>query len=735
MAKYSSAKYYELSTVTEISLLPLTGNSLGDRYILNDTLYLWNGEYWAGIELTDAPPSLLLPSYELTSDVISADEGTIVTITLNTNNVADDTAIPYNISGTGISLDDITGAPINGNFVVYSGSATLELALLEDLLTEGNETLTIALDNGEAAIDIEIVDTSLTDVVEPIVGGSQVEYTSAGTFTWTAPAGVTSVSVVAVGGGGGGASGYDSGAGGNLANFDAPGGGGGGLGWKNNIPVVPGQSYTVQVGAGGGDGTTGGDGGDSWFINSITVAGLGGAGGNYTETSTPGGSYVGDGGGVGGEAGNWIGNQNAYAVGSGGGGAGGYAGNGGAGHDGANVHSEPTGGGGGGGYSATNRFGGGGGGVGIYGLGANGTRGIGVDASNNGQPGGGGSGGANGNTGPTSGTTSRGGAYGGGAGGVRSYSWRNIGEGEGGSGAVRIIWPGDQRQFPSTRTANEIPEANYTITVTNNSAASYQLVGSDQNGTVNGANPALKFSQGDIVEFVVNAPGHPFWIKTAQVTGTASGASDVTNNGTDSGTIRWVVGADAYFYICQIHSAMTSTINLVIASNSTLIGVGGYVLFGSANNAVNLNAGAGEISRSVYWCYAGFGNGADSLAVYNAVGNWINDNTSTSKQSIRWYNNGVEFYRQIHPGGTDSSAIFADFSSNSSRNDQGYYLVIRAPSTSTFWKYNSYNLSSVPAPVYPYSPTDAGAFYSWTEAKFYNASNQQVGPTLTNPRQ
>ena len=28
-------------------------------------------------------------------------------------------------------------------------------------------------------------------------------------------------------------------------------GGGGGLGWKNNIAVVPGQSYTVQVGAGG----------------------------------------------------------------------------------------------------------------------------------------------------------------------------------------------------------------------------------------------------------------------------------------------------------------------------------------------------------------------------------------------------------------------------------------------------------------------------------------------------
>ena len=79
----------------------------------------------------------------------------------------------------------------------------------------------------------------------------QQSYTSAGSFTWTAPAGVTSVCVVCVG------------AGGNEST--AAGDGGGGLGWKNNISVTPGQSYTVVV----GNKNLGG--GDSYFLDYNTV--------------------------------------------------------------------------------------------------------------------------------------------------------------------------------------------------------------------------------------------------------------------------------------------------------------------------------------------------------------------------------------------------------------------------------------------------------------------------------
>src|SRR5262247_954414 len=76
-------------------------------------------------------------------------------------------------------------------------------------------------------------------------------YTTAGTFTWTCPAGVTSVQaeVWAGGGGGGAGNGVDTGGG---------GGGGGAYSKKNTIAVTPSTGYTVIVGAAGLAGTTSG---------------------------------------------------------------------------------------------------------------------------------------------------------------------------------------------------------------------------------------------------------------------------------------------------------------------------------------------------------------------------------------------------------------------------------------------------------------------------------------------
>lgn len=108
-------------------------------------------------------------------------------------------------------------------------------------------------------------------------------YTSSG--TWTAPAGVTSVAVEAWGGGGGG--------GGQNQNSDGGGGGGGGAYSKKNIiTVIPGNNYTVTVGAGGTGvaSSCGGTGGDSSFINTATILAKGGVGGcNSTGTPPAGG--------------------------------------------------------------------------------------------------------------------------------------------------------------------------------------------------------------------------------------------------------------------------------------------------------------------------------------------------------------------------------------------------------------------------------------------------------------
>ena len=182
-------------------------------------------------------------------------------------------------------------------------------------------------------------------------------YTTPGSYSWTCPTGVTSVSVVAVGGGGVG----------NDASNGGGAGGGGGLGYKNNISVTPGQSYTVVVGAAPAQ-DSGNDGGDSYFINTSTVKG-GGGDGSTTSNGGNGGTYTGDGGGNGGAGG-----AGGSTYEGGGGGAGGYSADGGDG-GGGNGSQHPNdsglagrgdngsgGSGGGGGYGGGYRGGVGGGG-------------------------------------------------------------------------------------------------------------------------------------------------------------------------------------------------------------------------------------------------------------------------------------------------------------------------------------------------------------------------------------
>lgn len=105
--------------------------------------------------------------------------------------------------------------------------------------------------------------------------------------------------------------------------------------------------------------------------------------------------------------------------------------------------------------------------------------------------------------------------------------------------------------------------ADYTINVTNNGASAYTLSGSDRNGPVSGDNPTLAFNNGDIIDFVVNAVGHPFYIKTAQTTGTGDQAAGVTNNGAPFGTVQWnTLIPGTFYYQCSIHSSMNAAITV-----------------------------------------------------------------------------------------------------------------------------------------------------------------------------
>jgi len=316
-------------------------------------------------------------------------------------------------------------------------------------------------------------DTNTGDVAPelqiPFPTTGDAVYTHPGTYTWTCPPGVSSISVVCVGAG---CAGYGPWTG-------SYGGGGGGLGYKNNYPVSPGSTYTVRVGAPQQNSY----GQDSYFVGRGTVCGYGGGSGVFGNGETGGGpnansyggGYTGDGGGAGGT-------YTSYS----GGGAGGYTGTGG------NSNAYGSGGSGAGGYAYSSTYGGaGGGGVGLYGQGASGYpygsgwypystgnavgygrmgsySGSGV--SSGGTGGGGGSGGENGFAGenpsysyPEGGGSSsypgsRGGNCGGG-GGPGGTSWSRYSCG--GVGGVRIVWPGNTRTFPSTNVGDAIGDTMY----------------------------------------------------------------------------------------------------------------------------------------------------------------------------------------------------------------------------------------------------------------------------------
>lgn len=268
----------------------------------------------------------------------------------------------------------------------------------------------------------------------------QYEWTTPGSYSWVVPDNYSSISAVCVGGGEGGGSRY--------------GGDGGSLKYVNDIAVFPGETLTIDVGAGGAGSTNttstaGSNGGNSSIKRGATTLCLARGGGSSTTEVGTGFS------GGNGDSGNLV--TGAYGScynGGGGGGAAGYAGNGGAGG------VAGTGGGGGGGGEDTSPAidnattllsngsgGGGGGGVGIYGEGSSGSAGT-TGSSPTG--GGGGSGGTAGSAGGA------GGLYGGGGGADYTYSDGSGNAGvSGAGGAVRIINLGNVRRFPSTRTANE----------------------------------------------------------------------------------------------------------------------------------------------------------------------------------------------------------------------------------------------------------------------------------------
>ena len=118
----------------------------------------------------------------------------------------------------------------------------------------------------------------------------------------------------------------------------------------------------------------------------------------------------------------------------------------------------------------------------------------------------------------------------------------------------------------------------FTGIVTNSGTADWSWSGAtDRNGGVSGNDPVVTIYEGDTLAITNNASAtHPFYIKTAAVTGTGSQAPNVSNNGGSGGTvITWVTqpgDAGTYYYQCGTHAAMSGTI--IVLTNDQGTGIG-----------------------------------------------------------------------------------------------------------------------------------------------------------------
>ena len=112
--------------------------------------------------------------------------------------------------------------------------------------------------------------------------------------------------------------------------------------------------------------------------------------------------------------------------------------------------------------------------------------------------------------------------------------------------------------------ASKNPSESYRIKVNAESRNNYELSGNDLNGLVKGTDPELTFLVGSKIEFLVDVPGHPFYLKIKAGIGKKDQVDNVKNNGDTTGIILWIPEKPGrYFYQCGKHKNMVGVINIL----------------------------------------------------------------------------------------------------------------------------------------------------------------------------
>ena len=131
----------------------------------------------------------------------------------------------------------------------------------------------------------------------------------------------------------------------------------------------------------------------------------------------------------------------------------------------------------------------------------------------------------------------------------------------GGSITVNSQTQSQTSNTSTSTTNNQGANNSFNFFVTASSASDYTINGTDRNGTVSGNDPTITINFGDSINFNVNAPGHPFYVKTIGGVGTNNLALGVSNNGVTSGTVMFApTSSGTYYYQCSLHGGMVGTI-------------------------------------------------------------------------------------------------------------------------------------------------------------------------------
>ena len=112
----------------------------------------------------------------------------------------------------------------------------------------------------------------------------------------------------------------------------------------------------------------------------------------------------------------------------------------------------------------------------------------------------------------------------------------------------------------TTNTTVSNSPSTYTLNVSANGNQDYVFSGSDFTGDISGNDPTINIKTGDTINFIIDAAGHPFYLKTVAGVGTQNLVDGIQNNGTVNGTISFTPNEGVYYYQCSLHGGMFGSI-------------------------------------------------------------------------------------------------------------------------------------------------------------------------------